>query len=115
MKGIGNLRPPTPRYNFIWDIEQVLKHISSLPPINKLSLKLLSLKLAMLLVLAATNRGSEIENLDTKFLAYSKNKVVFSLKGFTKASKPGKQPPDLIFTPSQEMKIFIQLIHLNII
>ena len=40
MKGIGNLRPPTPRYNFTWDLEQVLKHISSLPPNIKLSLKL---------------------------------------------------------------------------
>ena len=42
MKGIGNSRPPAPRYNFIWDIEQVLKHISSLPPNNKPSLKLLT-------------------------------------------------------------------------
>ena len=66
------------------DIEQVLKHISGLPPNNKLSLKLLSLKLAMLLVLAAMNRGSEIKNADTIFLAKSKNKAVFSLKGFTK-------------------------------
>ena len=51
----------------------------------------------MLLVLAATNRESEIKNLDTKFLAKSKNKAVFSLKGFTKTSKSGKQPPDVIF------------------
>ena len=51
----------------------------------------------MLLVLAAKNRGSEIKNLDTKFLAKSKNKAVFSLKSFTKTSKPGKQPPDVIF------------------
>ena len=40
MKGIGNSRPLSLRYNFIWDIEQVLKHITSLPPNNKLSLKL---------------------------------------------------------------------------
>ena len=72
MKRIGNSRPPTPRYNFTWDIEQVLKHISSLPPNNKLSLKHLSLKLVMLLVLAATNRESEIKNLDTKFLSFIK-------------------------------------------
>ena len=40
MKGIGNSCPLTPRYNFIWDIEQVLKYISSLSPNKKLSLKL---------------------------------------------------------------------------
>ena len=50
MKEMGNLRRPTPRYNFTWGIEQVFKH-------GKLGLKLLSLKLAMLLVLAAKNRG----------------------------------------------------------
>ena len=27
----------------------------------------------------------------------SKNKAIFSLKGFTKTSNPGKQPPDVIF------------------
>ena len=59
-KGIGNLCPLLLNITlFEMDIEQVLKH-SRLPPNNKLSLKLLSLKLAMLLVLAATNRGSEI-------------------------------------------------------
>ena len=97
MKGIGYSLPLTTWYNFIWDIEQVLNYISSLPPNSKLSLKLLSLKLAMLLVLVATNRGSEIKNLDTNFLVKSKNKAVFSLKGFTKTSNPGKQPPDVIF------------------
>ena len=97
MKGIGYSLPLTTWYNFIWDIEQVLNYISSLPPNSKLSLKLLSLKLAMLLVLVATNRGSEIKNLDTNFLVKSKNKAVFSLKGFTKTSNPGKQPSDVIF------------------
>ena len=51
----------------------------------------------MLLVLAATNWGSEIKGLDTIFLAKSKNKVVFSLEKFRKPSKPGKRPPDVIF------------------
>ena len=84
-KGIGNSCPRLLNITlFEMDIEQVLKHISRLPPNNKLSLKLLSLKLAMLLVLAAMNRGSEIKNVDTIFLAKSKNKAVFSLKGFTK-------------------------------
>ena len=89
IKEIGNSCPPTSRYNFIWDIEQVFKHIRSIPLNNKLNLKLLCLKLATLLILAATNMGSEIKNLDTNFLAKSKNKAVFSLKGFTKTSKPG--------------------------
>ena len=31
MKGIGNSRPPTPQYNFIWDIEQFLKGTIKIP------------------------------------------------------------------------------------
>ena len=97
MKETGNSRPPTPRYNFIWNKEQVLKYISSLPPNSKLSLNLLILELVMLPALASMSRSLEIKNLDTIFLTKSKNKAVFSLKGFTKTSKPGKQPPDVIF------------------
>ena len=52
-----------------------IKYVSSLPLNEKLSIKLLSFKLEMLLVLAAENRGSEIKGIDTKFLAKSKNKV----------------------------------------
>ena len=60
-KGIGNSCPRLLNITlFEMDIEQVLKHISRLPPNNKLSLKLLSLKLAMLLVLTATNRSQKL-------------------------------------------------------
>ena len=40
MKGIGNSHPLTSQYIFIWDTEQVLKHISSFHPNDKLDLKL---------------------------------------------------------------------------
>ena len=63
-EGMGNLGSATPRYTFTWDIEQVLKH-------DKLALNLLSLKFAMLLVLAAPNSGLEIKSLDKKYLARS--------------------------------------------
>ena len=51
----------------------------------------------MLLVLAATKTGSQIKILDTNFLVGSENKVVSSVKLFTKTSKLGRQPQDLIF------------------
>ena len=65
----------------------------------------------MLLVSAATNKCSEIKNLDIILLAKSKNKAIFSLKGFTETSKPGKQPPNAIFYsfPGNEVKTQINL------
>lgn len=36
-KGICNVRPPTPRYNYILDVEQVLKHLITYPSNSKLN------------------------------------------------------------------------------
>ena len=36
-KGICNVRPPTPRYNYIMDVEQVLKHLITYPSNSKLN------------------------------------------------------------------------------
>jgi len=41
-------RPPLPRYQTIWDVSKVLNFLKTWSPVNKLSLKLLTLKLVML-------------------------------------------------------------------
>ena len=45
MKGLFSKLLPKPRYSgFIWDVSVVLKYLSTLFPLDKLSLKLLTLK-----------------------------------------------------------------------
>ena len=56
IKRISILHPPTPRYNFIWDVDQVLNHWKTYAPSLKISVKLSSLKLSMLLALAVIQR-----------------------------------------------------------
>lgn len=54
--------------------------------------------LTLLLVLAATQRGSEIRNLDNKFMAKAESKYIFSTffpLTVTKISKQGKRSPDI--------------------
>ena len=91
MKGIGNLCPPMPRYNFIWDVEIVQNYFDSCPENENLTLKNLTLKLAMLLSLAALKRGSEIRCLDVSALAKSEKKYVLKVLHSAKTSKPQNQ------------------------
>ena len=57
MKGIFNIKPALPRYNFTWDVGIVITYISK---IDTSSLKYLSQKLATLLVLLHGKRCGEI-------------------------------------------------------
>jgi len=49
MKGLFNCRPPLPRCTSTWDVDIVLKYLSSLPENEALQLPALIHKLAMLL------------------------------------------------------------------
>ena len=61
MKGIGNERPPKPRYCKIWDVETILKFIKSWEENTTLSNKQLTLKLTFLLAVTSAHRGSELK------------------------------------------------------
>ena len=51
MKGFFELRPTFPKYHVIWDVRKVFNYFRNLPVMSNLTLKELSLKLAMLLCL----------------------------------------------------------------
>lgn len=59
-KGILTLRPPRPKYMVTWSVVTVLNFIKSLPDNRRLSLKQLTLKLAMLLALVTASRSSSL-------------------------------------------------------
>ena len=64
MRGIFVLDPPRPIYARIWDVKVVLKYLKSLWPINKLDLKQLTFKLAMLMALITAQRAQTIHLLN---------------------------------------------------
>lgn len=84
MKGIFIRRPPQPRYAFTWDVGRVLEHICSLGKNSDLSLKQLSRKLVVLLVLSNASRASEIHALDIRYLSRNENGVTFTIAELTK-------------------------------
>lgn len=62
LKGVFELKPSLPRYNHIWDVGVVLKHLKTLKPVDSLDLKVLTLKLTMLLCLLTgqTSGGAKV-------------------------------------------------------
>ena len=90
MKGIFNLRPPLPKYSFTWDVGKVIKYVSTLFPLEDISLKLLTLKIAALLALTTAQRAQTLVNLNTKYMNLYKQSVVFTVNSLQKTDKQGK-------------------------
>ena len=59
MKGIFKINPPTPRYKTTWDPHIVLNYLSSLGTGDKLTLKLLSMKLLMLTAIGLSSKRTK--------------------------------------------------------
>ena len=98
MKGIfekKKKRTPHPRYNKLWDVSLVLNYLTTLNPIEKLTLKDLTLKLLMLLLLVTGQRGQSIHLLNIVTMHLGDTSCVFNLTSHTKTSKPG-QPTSTI-------------------
>ena len=66
MKGVFNLKPTKSRYCATWDVSKVLLYLQKLSPASKLSLKLLTHKLAMLIALTLASRTQSIHLLDIR-------------------------------------------------
>ena len=56
LKGAFELRPPMPKYQFIWDANLMLNYLENFHPNEDLCLSYLTYKLAMLLALASAQR-----------------------------------------------------------
>ena len=90
MKGIFQLRMPTPKYLVTWDVSVVLGYLKTLSPKNSLSLKQSTPKLAMLMALISFNRWDSLHKLDLRFHYFKHDGVNFIILTHTKTSSPTK-------------------------
>ena len=90
VKGVFNLRPPRPRYSFIWDVSKVLDFLRSTSPAHKLSLCALTQKVCMLLALLSAQRVQTIYYLTLDNTRISKDQVDIAVVDLLKHSRPGK-------------------------
>ena len=89
MKGIYRQKPPLPRYHFTWDVCTVLKYLSSLFPLEKLSLKLLTFKLVALLALSSAPRAQTLAYLNLDYMCKETSVVSFMFPHLLKTSRIG--------------------------
>ena len=90
LRGVFQLRPPEPRYHSTWDVNLVLNYLDTLFPLNELSLKFLSYKLVMLIILLSAQRVQTLSKLDISHMFVSENKIIFTISNTLKQSKPGR-------------------------
>ena len=90
MRGLGNVIPPKPRYSVIWDVSKVLAYLSTLFPLESLSLKMLTLKLTALIALSSAPRAQALASLNLDCMQVMDSKVVFHFNNLLKTSKQGK-------------------------
>ena len=116
MKDVFELRQPKPKYTKIWDVSIVLKHLSTLYPYDTLSLKALTQKTLLLLLLVTSQRGQSIHYLDLKHMTVENDKYSFEILDHIKTNNPRrpttrieitKYVPDTTLCPLACLKTYI--------
>lgn len=95
LKGINNLRPARPRYNVTWDTKPVLDYLEKMYPLDGLSLKDLSLKLATLLILITGQRVQTIFSINIDNIVENPNGFQVLITDKIKSSGLNKVQPCL--------------------
>ena len=94
MNGVFQEKLPRPKYTEIWDVSIVLSYLQSLSPVDKLSLKELTLKLFVLILLVSGQRGQTVHLLSIEHMVSVNNCDTFQIVDHLKQSRPGvKNPP----------------------
>ena len=98
LKGIFNKRPTQPRFNFIWDVEVVIRFIVSMQDNHLLDDKILTKKLTVLLALTSVARAHEICYLDIGLMSKHSSGYTFQFGKITKTTKERRPRPPIKFT-----------------
>lgn len=112
LKGIFNLCPPIPMNNVIWDTSKVLGVLKTWSPVRKLSLKLLSFKVVMLLGLLTGQRGQTLHLMDIRNIDLDNNRVKIKFGDLLKTSRPGFHQNQLVikaFAPDRRLCVCLAL------
>ena len=100
MKGTYNMRPPQPKYTSLWEVKRVLLFLHQSGDNTKLSLKELTLKLAMLLALVLARRSSDLVHLSVQGVHELPQAISIPLSGLAKQSRPGHADQNSVINAS---------------
>ena len=105
MRGVFVLITPLPKTVNIWNPETVLKLLKIWSPMKSLSLKLLSYKTAMLMLLTTGHRGQTILACSVNLMHIYSNKITFNIQTLLKTSKPGQHLVEVVFHAYEDKKL----------
>ena len=88
LKGIFELRPALPRYVDTWDVGVVLQYLKHLSKLESISLKQLTYKLNMMLMLLSGQRTQTLTLLDINHINITDNCCIFHVKECVKQTRP---------------------------
>ena len=118
MRGIFNKRPPKKTLFPSWSVKKVEKMFSDWSPTDKLPLKQLTLKCAMLVALASAKRASSMCQLSVKqgYFVISESTVIMQPLGLEKTTRPGHKAcpivinalEDQVICPVECIKIYLE-------
>ena len=85
-----HVRPPEPRYSFIWDLNVCLTFLESKFPLLALELSVKTLKTAALVALVSAQRSQTLSALSIEFMNSTATDNQFEVNSLLKSSRPGK-------------------------
>ncbi|XP_077270185.1 uncharacterized protein LOC143901633 [Temnothorax americanus] len=97
-KGAGILKPPHPKYDFIWDPTPVISKLGSWFPHQDLSLDTLTRKLVLKLALCSGQRCQTLAAIKVSQISLTRNKITIRIADRLKTSAPGRSQPLLSFS-----------------
>lgn len=98
-RGVGNLRPPRPRYEYVWDPAIVIARLAQLYPHESLPLEAITRKLVLLLALGTGQRSQTLASIRLSQIALNDNKLLIRVPDKLKTSAPGRPQPCFSFSP----------------
>jgi hypothetical protein len=112
LKGVFELRPTLPRYTEIWNVDTVLRYLTTLKPALEMTMKELSLRLTMLLCLLTAQRCQTVHQFDINCIQEFESKYRITVQQKLKQSRPGKhlEPIELVeFVPDRKLCVVTHL------
>ena len=89
LKSVYERNPPKPKYSRFWDVSLVFKLLKSWPDNEFLSLRDISYKVAILILLITGHRGQTVIALNIETMEITKNEVTFELQKLLKSNRTG--------------------------
>ncbi|KYM99629.1 hypothetical protein ALC62_09631, partial [Cyphomyrmex costatus] len=110
-KGVAMLKPPRPRYDFIWDPAPVIAKLALIFPYDSLSLAVITRKLVLLLALSSGQRAQTFSSIRLSQISLNE-KLIIRIPDRIKTSAPGRYQPLLCFSrfASHENLCIVRLI-----